>query len=47
VPLNGLVLSANAADYLDAVENAAGAVDVFEATAAQPAPNNDRLETLN
>lgn len=46
-PLAGLVLSTNAADYLDAIENAGGAADVFDATSNQPLPNNDRLEILN
>ena len=46
-PLTGQILSANPADYLDSIENAGGAVDVFEATSLQPYPNNDRLETLN
>jgi hypothetical protein len=46
-PLSGLLLSNDAADYIDAIENAAGAIDVFEATQNQPFPNNDRLEILN
>jgi hypothetical protein len=46
-PLTGQILSINPADYLDSIENAGGAVDVFDATALQPYPNNDRLETLN
>jgi hypothetical protein len=46
-PLSGLLLSSNVADYIDAIENAAGALDVFEATQNQPFPHNDRLEILN
>ena len=45
-PWLGGVLSANAADYLDSIENAAGAVDVFESTLGAPAPNNDRLDIV-
>lgn len=46
-PLSGMSLSSNVADYIDAIENAAGTVDVFELTQNQPSPNNDRLEILN
>jgi hypothetical protein len=45
-PLSGLLLSANAADYLDAIENAGGTPDVFVATAGQSGPANDRLEIV-
>ena len=45
-PWLGGVLSANAADYLDSIENAAGAVDVFESTLGALAPNNDRLDIV-
>ncbi len=45
-PLIGASLSANAADYLDSIENAAGLVDVFESTLSQPSPGNDRLEIV-
>jgi hypothetical protein len=47
IPLSGSSLSSNLADYVDAIENTAGAIDVFEATLSQPFPNNDRLEILN
>ncbi len=42
-PLPGGTPSALAADTIDSIENAAGTPDVFEATGALPAPNNDRL----
>jgi hypothetical protein len=47
MPLMGQMLSVNPADYLDTLENAGGAVDVFEATTLQLFPNNDLLEILN
>ena len=46
-PLSGLALSAAPSDYLDSVENAAGAADVFEQTMGLPAPSNDHLEIIN
>jgi hypothetical protein len=46
-PLTSFVWSANLADYLDAVENAAGTADVFEATLNVAGPNNDKLEVIN
>lgn len=45
-PLIGLLPSANAADYLDSIENAAGMADVFESTRSQSAPGNDRLDIV-
>lgn len=42
-PLVGGTPSSLPADYVDSVENAAGVADVFEATGALPAPNNDSL----
>jgi hypothetical protein len=45
-PMVGLALSAQLADYLDAVENAGGTPDVFDSTLGAAGPNNDRLEIL-
>ena len=45
-PLIAGLPSANSADYLDSVENAAGVIDVFETTSGQAPPANDRLDIV-
>ena len=47
MPLVGFLLSPLPGDYLDTIENAGGAPDVFEVTAGLPAPSNDRLDIVN